>query len=68
MTAQVIRRNGKPECAVPPYEEYLRLLEAAESQADAESFNEAITESGEETVPHKVVRRLVAGKRRSGLA
>lgn len=62
MTAQVIKRGGKPEWAVLPYDEYLRLLEAAEMQADVESYDAAMTDAEEETVPHEIVRRLVAGE------
>ena len=62
MTAQLLKRDGQPEWAILPYDEYLRLLEAAEMQADVESYDEAITDSEEETVPHEVVQRLVAGE------
>ena len=62
MTAQVIRRGGKPEWAVLPYDEYLRLLEAAEMQADVESYDAAVADSDEETVPHEVVRQLASGE------
>lgn len=42
---QVIRRNGKPEYAVVPYDEYLRLIEKNED-------NKAL-------IPHEVVELII---------
>ena len=44
-SVQVINRNGKPEYAVVPYIEYLRLLDKAED-------NTAL-------IPHEVVERVI---------
>tara|TARA_R110002074_G_C12504578_1_gene662901 strand:- start:69 stop:449 length:381 start_codon:yes stop_codon:yes gene_type:complete len=64
MSAQIIERGGKPEYAVLPYDEYLKLLELAESVRDAEDAREAMRElvSGEdEAIPAKIAGRLIAG-------
>lgn len=65
MSAQIIEREGKPEYAVLPYDEYLELLELAENLRDAADAREAMKElaSGEdEAVPAEVAARLVAGE------
>ena len=38
---QLIERDGKPEWAVLPYEEYLKLLEQAEELEDIRDFDSA---------------------------
>ena len=49
MSAQIIEREGKPEYAVLPYNEYMKLLELAEGVQDAADAREAMRElvSGE---------------------
>ncbi|ADE13790.1 helix-turn-helix domain protein [Nitrosococcus halophilus Nc 4] len=61
MTAQVIKRNGKPEWAVLPYEEYQALLEKAEMLDDIAAYDKAIA-ADEENIPQEVVESLVAGE------
>lgn len=64
MNVQVIEKNGVPEYAVIPYEEYQRLVEQAEESEDlrdAEAAVRAIKE-GEETIPEDVVERLLSGE------
>lgn len=64
MNAQIIEREGKPEYAVLPYDEYLKLLELAEDAADAADAREARRELDnheDETVPVEIVDRLMAG-------
>ena len=58
MSVQVIRRNGKPDWAVIPYEEYERLRDAAELAVDAEIARKAL-ERDEERIPIDVVDRLI---------
>jgi len=63
MTAQLIEREGKPEYAVLPYDEYLQLLELAEDAQDLADAREAERElaSGEdEAIPAEIARRLIA--------
>ena len=62
MNAQIIEKNSKPEWAVVPYEDYLRLIEAKEMLDDIVAFDSAVSDPDTETVPHAVVKQLVAGK------
>jgi DNA-binding XRE family transcriptional regulator len=62
---QIIERNGKPEWAVLPYEEYLKLIEQAELLEDIRDFDEinAAIECGEEElIPAEVVNAILDGK------
>jgi DNA-binding XRE family transcriptional regulator len=62
---QIIERNGKPEWAVLPYEEYLRLIERAELLEDIRDFDEmsAAIERGEEDfIPAEVIHAILDGK------
>jgi DNA-binding XRE family transcriptional regulator len=63
MSVQVLERDGKPEWAVIPYEEYERLVEEAEMLRDVCAYDEAkkaITE-GEELVPSQVTYAILDG-------
>jgi DNA-binding XRE family transcriptional regulator len=60
MSVQIIEKNGKPEYAVIPYQEYERLLELAEDMADARAFDEAMARD-EEIVPYELVKQLLEG-------
>jgi DNA-binding XRE family transcriptional regulator len=65
MKAQIIQKNGKPEYAVIPYADYLRLLEAFEDKADAAvvaEFHEAYRAGREFLVPAEILRRELAGE------
>jgi DNA-binding XRE family transcriptional regulator len=65
MKAQIIEKNGKPEYAVIPYAEYLRLLEAVEDKADAAiiaEFHEAYHAGREFLVPAEIVHRELEGQ------
>jgi DNA-binding XRE family transcriptional regulator len=62
---QIIERNGKPEWAVLPYEEYLKLIEQAELLEDIRDFDEisgAIERREEELIPAEVVNAILDGK------
>ncbi len=64
-TVQVIERNGKPEWAVIPYEEYIQLVEHAEMLEDIRDFDQIITaiDNGtEEVVPTELVDAILSGK------
>ena len=64
-TIQIIERNGKPEWAVLPYEEYLKLIEQAERLEDIRDFDEinaAIKRGEEELIPAEVVNAILDGK------
>ena len=65
MNVQIIEKDGQPEWAVLPYEEYKKLLEQAEMQADIAAFDKAMhqLDSGEdEIVPEPIANRLLAGE------
>lgn len=65
MTAQIIEREGKPEYAVLPFEEYLQLLELAEDAqdlADAREAERALARGEDEAIPADIARRLIAGE------
>lgn len=65
MSVQIIRRDGKPEWAVVPYETYLQLVEQAETLVDLREYDrvKASLEKGEEElVPVEVVDALLQGE------
>jgi DNA-binding transcriptional regulator YiaG len=65
MSVQIIERNGKPEWAVIPYKEYLRLVAEAEMLQDERDYDdtlEAIEKDEEETIPAKVVYAILDGE------
>ena len=65
MKAQIIEKDGKPEYAVIPYAEYLRLLQALEDKADAAAvaeFQEAYRAGREFLVPADILRRELEGE------
>jgi ribosome-binding protein aMBF1 (putative translation factor) len=63
MSVQVIEKNGKPEWAVLPYEEYERLVEEAEMLQDVRAYDEAkkAVAAGEELVPSEVTYAILDG-------
>ena len=59
---QIIERDGKPEWAILPYEEYLKLIEQAELLEDIRDFDEisaAIERGDEELIPAEVVNAIL---------
>ncbi len=64
MKPQIIKKNGKPEYAVIPYDEYRRLVKDAEMLADVGAFDtarNALAAGEEELIPAEVVDRLLDG-------
>ena len=64
MKPQIIKKDGKPEYAVIPYEEYRRLMADAEMLADVKAFDsarKALAAGEEEVIPSEVVDRLLEG-------
>jgi DNA-binding XRE family transcriptional regulator len=62
---QIIEREGKPEWAVLPYDEYLELLEQAELLEDIRDFeriNAAIERGEEELIPSEIVNAILDGE------
>jgi DNA-binding XRE family transcriptional regulator len=65
MSVQIIKKDGRPEWAVIPYEEYQRLLEAAEMLRDVRDYDEvkaALVRGEEELVPAAITDALLAGE------
>jgi len=63
MSVQVIEKDGKPEWAVLPYEEYERLVQEAEMLQDVRAYDEArqAVAAGEELVPSEVTYAILDG-------
>lgn len=64
MSVQIIKKNGRPEWAVIPFEEYQRLVEEAEMLQDVRDYDEAklAIANGEELIPSEVTYALLDGK------
>lgn len=65
MSVQIIEKNGKPEWAVLPYEEYQRLVAEAEMLQDIRDYDEvklAIANGEEELIPSEVTYALLDGQ------
>lgn len=62
---QIIERDGKPEWAILPYEDYLKLLEEAEMLEELRDYDaaKAALEKGEdELIPGEIVFALIDGE------
>ena len=62
---QIIKRDGKPEWAVLPYDEYLKLLEQAEMLEDIRDYDKAkaeIERGEDELIPAEVVYAILDGE------
>jgi DNA-binding XRE family transcriptional regulator len=65
MSVQIIEKNGQPEWAVVPYEEYQRLVAEAEMLQDIQDYDEAklaIASGAEELIPSEVTYALLDGE------
>lgn len=65
MSVQIINREGKPEWAVLPYDEYLELIEQAEMAEDTQDYDNAknaLANGSEELIPSSVVFALARGE------
>lgn len=65
MSVQLIERNGQPEWAILPYEDYLRLVEKVEMLEDIQDYDriKSEVESGnEEVLPTEIVYALADGE------
>ena len=60
---QIIEKNGEPEHAVVPIEEYRRMVAALEDAADSAAIERAWAEDAAgETIPGEVVKAILAGE------
>ena len=65
MSVQIIEKNGQPEWAVLPYEEYQRLVTEAEMLQDIRDYDEvklALVNGEEELIPSEVTYALLDGE------
>lgn len=65
MSVQIIEKNGQPEWAVLPYEEYQRLVAEAEMLQDIRDYDQvklAIAHGKEELIPGEVTYALLDGE------
>jgi DNA-binding XRE family transcriptional regulator len=61
VSVQIIEKDGRPEWAVIPFDEYERLIEACEDAGDIQAIQEHVAEPGE-MIPGEVVDRLIDGE------
>ncbi len=64
MSVQIIEKNGKPEWAVIPFQEYKKIQEALEDADDIKEIEEnlkAISDGSEMTVPGEVTFAILDG-------
>jgi len=60
---QIIERDGRPEYAVVPYEEFERMKAALEDAQDVAEYDRGKSEmEGDESVPGTVVDRILDGE------
>ena len=65
MSVQIIEKNGNPEWAVLPYEEYQRLVAEAEMLQDIRDYDKvklALANEEEELIPGEVTYALLDGE------
>ncbi len=64
MSIQVIEKNGKPEWAVIPYDEYIKiqeLIEDIEDKKDIEEYFELLKSGEEQIIPSEVTFAILQG-------
>ena len=62
---QLIERDGKPEWAILPYEEYLQLIEQAEMLEDIRDYDVAkaeLVKGEDELIPAEIVYAILDGE------
>ena len=65
MSVQIIEKNGEPEWAVLPFEEYQRLVAEAEMLQDIRDYDEAklaLASGEEDLIPSEVTYALLDGE------
>ena len=64
MNVQLIEKNGKPEWAVIPYKEYIKiqeLMDDIEDRKDIEKYVQAIESGEEQNIPGEVTFAILEG-------
>lgn len=59
---QFIEKQGKPEWAVVPYKEYLRLKELDDISLSIHAFKKALEHDEEELIPADYAERFIQGE------
>ena len=59
---QIIENKGKPEWAVIPYQDYLRLAEFDEMSAEVKAFKKDLAAGKEELISDEYAIRLIKGE------
>ena len=62
ISVQFIEKQGKPEWAVMPYKEYLRLKELDDISINIHAFKKALERGEEELIPADYAKRLIQGE------
>ncbi|MCZ2127632.1 MAG: helix-turn-helix transcriptional regulator [Anaerolineales bacterium] len=65
MSAQIIKKNDRPEWAVVPYETYLELVEKAEMLLDVQDYDNAkksLQRGDDELIPSEIVDAILDGE------
>jgi hypothetical protein len=62
MNIQIIEKDGKPEWAILPYSEYLKLLEDHDDNEKINVFKNKLASGQEELIPKDLVNRIIAGE------
>ena len=61
-SVQIIEKDGRPEYAVVPIDEYRRMVASLEESADRAAIERAVRENAAgETVPGEVVHAILDG-------
>lgn len=60
MSVQIIKKDGKPDYAIMPYDEFQSLIGQLEDKQDREAIS--AYQSGEETFPASVVDAILDGE------
>ncbi len=64
MNVQIIEKNGKPEWAVIPYKEYIKiqeLMDDIEDRKDIEKYVQAIESGEDQNIPGEVTFAILEG-------
>ena len=64
MNVQIIKKNGKPEWAVIPYREYIKiqeLMDDIEDRKDIEKYVQAMESGEEQNIPGEVTFAILEG-------
>ena len=61
-SVQIIEKEGKPEWAVIPYKDFLRVQATIDISREVETFKRKLAQGQEELLPSKYAERLILGE------